>query len=112
MLLTPATPATNTQNVVNRSPGITGSHHTGDATAKLQLMNLKSAAQGLGLDIGSVGWGIVERIVGIAGGVGDDGEEEDWREICTALSSGKVCSFFFLEIFKVADGFRRPLFSP
>ncbi|KAF9266281.1 hypothetical protein L218DRAFT_956646 [Marasmius fiardii PR-910] len=89
VLLTPATPATHTQNVVNRSPGIGGSH-VGDATAKLQLMNLKSAAQGLGLDTGSVGWGIVERLMDIASSSGENGEEEGWREVWDALSSGKA----------------------
>ena len=91
VLVTTATPAANTQNVINRSAvgagaGIT---HTGDATSKLQMMNLKSAAQGLGLDVGSIGWAIVERLVGIVGS-NDEREEEEWREIWTALHDGKV----------------------
>ncbi|KAL0573221.1 hypothetical protein V5O48_008741 [Marasmius crinis-equi] len=89
VLVTPATPAAHLQNVVNRSTGAAGPTHVGDATSKLQLMNLKSAAQGLGLDNGSIGWAIVERLVGIVGSV-DDREEEEWREIWSALHNGKA----------------------
>ncbi|KAL0065060.1 hypothetical protein AAF712_007896 [Marasmius tenuissimus] len=89
VLVTPAVPATNTQTVVNRNAVGGGATHTGDATSKLQLMNLKSAAQGLGLDAGSIGWAIVERLVGIVGS-SDEREEEEWREIWSALHNGKA----------------------
>ncbi|KAK7041583.1 hypothetical protein VNI00_009170 [Paramarasmius palmivorus] len=75
VFVTPATP-----NVSSGSGG--------DASSKLQLMNLKSAAQGLGLDVGSVGWAIVERLVGIV--VGEESEEDEWKEIWNALGSGKA----------------------
>jgi hypothetical protein len=55
----------------------------GDATSKLQLMHLKAAAQGIGLDSGTLGWSILEKLVN------DDGEE--WQEIWAAVTAGKVC---------------------
>jgi hypothetical protein len=55
----------------------------GGATSKLQLMNLKAAAQNVGLDTGSVGWAILEKLVGSEGG--------EWIEIWNALWVGKVC---------------------
>lgn len=56
--------------------------HQGGATSKLQLMNLKAAAQNVGLDTGSVGWAILEKLVASEGG--------QWSAIWHALSIGKV----------------------
>ncbi|KAH8103910.1 hypothetical protein BXZ70DRAFT_923313 [Cristinia sonorae] len=56
----------------------------GDATSKLQLMNLKAAAQTGGLDAASTGWAILERL----GTETDHGPE--WNEIWNALSSSKA----------------------
>lgn len=53
------------------------------ATGQLQLMNLKSAAQGIGIDNGSVGWMMLERLVA-------DGDKEEWADIWSALTTGKV----------------------
>ncbi|KAJ3815289.1 hypothetical protein F5876DRAFT_31022 [Lentinula aff. lateritia] len=53
-----------------------------DATTKLQLMNLKAAAQALGLDTGSVGWAMLEALLGEHG--------TEWDTIWIALSTGKA----------------------
>ncbi|KAF9440734.1 hypothetical protein P691DRAFT_780012 [Macrolepiota fuliginosa MF-IS2] len=53
----------------------------GDATSKLQLTNAKAVAQNVGLDTGSVGWGILEKIVL---------EGEAWPEVWSALTGGKA----------------------
>ncbi|KAF8825710.1 hypothetical protein HHX47_DHR6000186 [Lentinula edodes] len=53
-----------------------------DATTKLQLMNLKAAAQALGLDAGSVGWAMLEALLGEHG--------TEWDTIWDALSTGKA----------------------
>ncbi|THU85841.1 hypothetical protein K435DRAFT_843085 [Dendrothele bispora CBS 962.96] len=67
------------------------------ATTKLQLMNLKSAAQGLGLDASSIGWAVLESLVGITGQgsgmVRNEEEEREWKEIWSALSVGKASLF-------------------
>jgi len=59
-------------------------YQTGDATSKLQLMHLKAAAQALGLDSGTLGWGILEKLVSDAEG------NEEWTEVWNAITSGKV----------------------
>ena len=56
----------------------------GDATSKLQLMNLKAAAQKGGLDAASTGWAILEKL-----GTGTDHSPE-WNEVWHAISAGKV----------------------
>src|SRR5260221_13172871 len=38
-------------------------HQSGDATSKLQLMHLKAASQMIGLDSGTLGWVMLERLV-------------------------------------------------
>ncbi|KAL6306233.1 hypothetical protein BKA93DRAFT_895417 [Sparassis latifolia] len=63
----------------------------GDATSKLQLMNLKAAAQRIGLDINSAGWAILERLSEET----DHGPE--WNEIWNALSVGKATLLLPLE---------------
>lgn len=60
-------------------------HQHGDATSKLQLMNMKSAAQGVGLDTGSVGWAILEKLVSES-----DQHGGEWSDIWTAVTTGKV----------------------
>ncbi|KAF5316222.1 hypothetical protein D9619_006641 [Psilocybe cf. subviscida] len=61
----------------------------GDATSKLQLMHLKAAAQGIGLDSGTLGWSILEKLVN------DDGEE--WQEVWAAITAGKATLLLPLE---------------
>ncbi|KAF7964557.1 hypothetical protein HWV62_5696, partial [Athelia sp. TMB] len=57
------------------------------ATGKLQLVNLKAAAQGIGLDTGSVGWAILEKLVG--SGM-TEAENDEWTEIWNAVTTGKA----------------------
>ncbi|KAJ7726927.1 hypothetical protein B0H16DRAFT_1591785 [Mycena metata] len=64
-------------------------HHQGEATSKLQLMNLKAAAQNIGLDASSVGWAILEKLVATVGG--------EWTDIWTALAVGKATLLLPLE---------------
>lgn len=70
------------QSSVQASP----QHHPfhGDATSKLQLMNLKAAAQKGGLDAASTGWALLEKL-----GTETDHSPE-WNEIWNAISFGKV----------------------
>lgn len=63
---------------------------TGGATTKLQMMNLKAAAQGIGLDTSSLGWAILEKL-------SQDGETEDWAEIWGAIIKGKTSLLLPLE---------------
>lgn len=58
--------------------------HQVDATSKLQLMHLKGAAQNIGLDSGTVGWSILEKLVL------DCDYSEEWTEIYSAITSSKV----------------------
>jgi hypothetical protein len=75
------TGATSQSSVVAASPQQVAS---GDARSKLQAMSLKAAAQAAGLDAGSVGWAILERLVGD----GDHGPE--WTSVWEALATEKV----------------------
>lgn len=54
------------------------------AARQLQLMNLKAAAQRVGLDAGSVGWAILEKLAC------EGDTTEDWAEIWNAVTKGKV----------------------
>jgi hypothetical protein len=55
----------------------------GGATCKLQLQNLKAAAQTIGLGNGTVGWTLLERLV--------DGETgTEWDEIWNVMINSKV----------------------
>ena len=73
--------STGTVNV-SSSPSSSG----GDATSRLQMMNLKSAAQGIGLDAGSVGWAILEKLV--------EGPGDEWVEIWNVITTHKVSTLF------------------
>jgi hypothetical protein len=61
-------------------------HHQGNAsaTSKLQLQNLKAAAQNSGLDAGSLGWVILEELV-----TGSD-HSPAWNEIWNMITINKV----------------------
>ncbi|KAJ6614678.1 hypothetical protein B0H10DRAFT_2044325 [Mycena sp. CBHHK59/15] len=84
------TAATTTGTTTHPSVVAAASHqHQGGATSKLQLMNLKAAAQNVGLDTGSVGWAILEKLVASEGG--------EWAEIWSALSIGKATLLLPLE---------------
>ena len=61
----------------------------GDATSKLQLMHLKAAAQNIGLDSGTLGWSILEKLVL------DCDYSEEWMEIYNAITYSKVYIYSF-----------------
>ncbi|KAG0701109.1 hypothetical protein DFH29DRAFT_580744 [Suillus ampliporus] len=63
---------------------------TGGATSKLQLMNLKAAVQGIGLDTACLGWAMLEKL-------SQDGETEEWAEIWGAITKGKASLLLPLE---------------
>ena len=79
---TSATTGTIMHSNVQASPQ--GNLQHGDATSKLQLMNLKAAAQKGGLDSASTGWAILEKL-----GIETDHSPE-WNEIWNALTTSKV----------------------
>lgn len=87
-----ATTGTTMQSSIQASP----QHHSfhGDATSKLQLMNLKAAAQKGGLDAASTGWAILEKL----GTETDHGPE--WNEIWNAISAGKVSTNLVISLSK------------
>ena len=76
------TPSTTTGMTTQASIPV-ASHQQGCATSKLQLQNLKAAAQSIGLGNGTVGWAILEKLVD-----GDTGPE--WDEIWMAIMTAKV----------------------
>ena len=61
---------------------------SGDATSKLQLMHLKAAAQIIGLDSGTLGWTMLEKLVL------DVEVSDDRTEIWNPITSGKVRPYF------------------
>lgn len=69
----------------------------GDATSKLQLMNLKAAAQRGGLDVASTGWAILEKL----GTETDHGPE--WNEVWHAISARKVSPYVDLVFVKCSE---------
>ncbi|KAJ3743541.1 hypothetical protein DFH05DRAFT_1226386 [Lentinula detonsa] len=77
-----------------------------DATTKLQLMNLKAAAQALGLDAGTVGWVILEALAGEHG--------TEWDAIWDTLSTGKATLLLPSEPLATLKGklTNAPLISP
>ncbi|KAG5339356.1 hypothetical protein C0989_004636 [Termitomyces sp. Mn162] len=60
-------------------------HQQGDAASRLQLVNLKAAAQNIGLDTGSVGWAILEKFVHES-----DHHDAEWTEIWSVVTTGKL----------------------
>lgn len=79
---TAATTSTTLQGGVTVPP-----QHQQGATSKLQLMNLKAYAQSVGLETGSVGWEMLERLTA------DHEHGLEWTEIWNALTAGKVCHY-------------------
>ncbi|EIW78762.1 hypothetical protein CONPUDRAFT_166692 [Coniophora puteana RWD-64-598 SS2] len=57
----------------------------GGATSRLQLVNLRSAAQGIGLDTGSLGWAMLEKLSHEAD------SSDEWTEIWDTVTKGKAC---------------------
>ncbi|PPQ65202.1 hypothetical protein CVT24_011384, partial [Panaeolus cyanescens] len=88
------TPTAATTGTVMHPPAASATQHQPggqDATSKLQLMNLKAAAQAIGLDSGSLGWAILERLVL------DVEVSEEWTEVWNAVTTGKATLLLPLE---------------
>ena len=79
-----------TTGTTNHSPlsVSTQQPHLGDATSKLQVMNLKAAAQHIGLDGSSVGWAMLEKLIN------ETDHSPEWNEIWHALSVDKVSRLY------------------
>lgn len=60
------------------------------AATQLQLMNLKAYAQSIGLESNSLGWEILEKLVA------EHDNNQEWGDIWTALTIGKVLYSSFL----------------
>ncbi|KAG6841197.1 hypothetical protein C0991_000994 [Blastosporella zonata] len=73
-------------------------HQQENATSKLQLVNLKAAAQNIGLDTGSVGWAILEKLVQES-----DHHDTEWTEVWTAITTGKSTLLLPLEPYSSHD---------
>ncbi|KAK0205608.1 hypothetical protein DFS33DRAFT_1502657 [Desarmillaria ectypa] len=86
----PTTTATTTANVLP-SASSSSTQHQGDATSKLQLMNLKAAAQNIGLDTGTVGWAILEKLAS------ETESAEEWIDVWSAVTNGKATLLLPLE---------------
>ncbi|KAF8511834.1 hypothetical protein BU17DRAFT_54371 [Hysterangium stoloniferum] len=85
----PTSPATTGTSMQSTIP--VASHlQQGGATSKLQLQNLKAAAQSIGLGNGTVGWALLERLV--------DGETgTEWDEIWNIMINSKPTLLLPLE---------------
>ena len=81
----PTSSATTGMTTQSSMPVASHQNQQGCATTKLQLQNLKAAAQSIGLGSGTVGWAILETLFD-----GDTGPE--WDEIWTAIATSKVRS--------------------
>jgi hypothetical protein len=79
-------PSTSSATATTVSIAPTSLHANGGfgATLKLQVQNLKAAAQANGLDNGSVGWAFLEKLTG------DFGSEHEWEEIYHLVTCEKV----------------------
>ncbi|KAJ7594616.1 hypothetical protein C8J56DRAFT_927206 [Mycena floridula] len=86
------TPAATTTGTTLALPSVSSSASQPDATSKLQLMNLKAATQNVGLDAGSVGWAILEKLVS-----GETDNHAEWTEIWSIVTSGKATLLLPLE---------------
>ncbi|CAK5273819.1 unnamed protein product [Mycena citricolor] len=83
------TAATTIGTTTHSSAVASAPQQQGGATSKLQLMNLKAEAQNIGLDTSSVGWAILEKLVGSDGG--------EWTDVWSALAVGKATLLLPLE---------------
>ncbi|KAG7445337.1 uncharacterized protein BT62DRAFT_1077021 [Guyanagaster necrorhizus] len=84
---------TTTATTTNVLPSASSSNiqHQGDATSKLQLMNLKAAAQNIGLDTGTIGWAILEKLTS------ETENAEEWVDVWSAVTNGKATLLLPLE---------------
>ncbi|KAI0045809.1 hypothetical protein FA95DRAFT_1607404 [Auriscalpium vulgare] len=84
---TSATTGTTLQSSLSVSPQQQG----GGAAGKLQLMNLKAGAQSIGLEAGSVGWEILEKLVA------EHDSSPEWGEVWNTVITGKATLLLPLE---------------
>lgn len=56
----------------------------GGATEKLQMQNMKAAAQAIGLTNGTLGWAILDKLAGMS-------EGSDWEDLWKTITKEKVC---------------------
>jgi len=84
-------PSVTTGATVDSSVTTSPQQHDEAATNKLHLMNLKAAAQDVGLGTSSLGWAMLEKIMY----EGDRGGPE-WAEIWNSITKGKVRLYVFL----------------
>lgn len=75
-----------------------------DATSKLQVMNMKAEAQTIGLDTGSIGWAMLEKLTS------ETENWADWTEIWSALTSSKVLESNLLQATIILTFVRLPFF--
>jgi hypothetical protein len=75
-----------------------------DATSKLQAMNMKAEAQTIGLDTGSIGWAMLEKLTS------ETENWADWAELWSALTSSKVCHCISVHITVLTILTNRPQF--
>ena len=68
----------------------THGHAEGTASGSKSLINLKAAAKAIGLDAGTIGLGILERLV--LGSGTTSKVEDEWAEIWETVTNGKVCA--------------------
>ncbi|KIJ55233.1 hypothetical protein M422DRAFT_63368 [Sphaerobolus stellatus SS14] len=85
----PPTSAATTGTTTQLSVPVTPHPQTG-ATSRLQVQNLKAAAQSIGLGSGTVGWSILEKLV-------DGDTAHEWDEIWTVLTTVKPTLLLPLE---------------
>lgn len=80
-------PYTPRQRVTPAAATASPQQQQGDAMSKLHLINMKAAAQNLGLHTASAGWAILEKLTSET-----DAQTPEWADIWAAVTSGKVCS--------------------
>lgn len=76
-------PSSTTTTSTSPSVSMSTPQVPGGATEKLQLQNMKAAAQAMGLMNDSLGWLMLERLVVI-------GENSEWDELWKLITKGKV----------------------
>lgn len=90
--------------------------HSGDTTTRLQMMNLQAAAQEVGVKPGSVGWAILEKLIGVhVAADGWYGEGSEWEEIWRMFTMGKVSEISYViptSLSSIFCFYRRPYCFP
>ncbi|KAG8897868.1 hypothetical protein FRB99_007867 [Tulasnella sp. 403] len=80
----PGSPTTSTSTQTSPSVSVTAPQAPhGGVAGKLQMQNMKAAAQALGLGTGSVGWAMLEHFVG-------EGDLGKWQDAWNMITTGKA----------------------